>query len=84
MRKFMAIALAAALALVLAGCTRGIEHTDERQFEDGRFVSDSNISGYVVTDTETGVQYLYVGRGYGGGMTVLVDADGKPIVKEER
>ena len=34
----------------------------------------------VLVDRETGVNYLYTARGYSGGLTVLVDADGKPIV----
>ena len=33
-------------------------------------------------DTETGVQYIYHSQGYGGGMTVLVDEDGKPLIKK--
>ena len=31
-------------------------------------------------DKETGVNYLYRSAGYGGGMTVLLDRDGKPVV----
>ena len=31
-------------------------------------------------DTETGVNYLYHASGYAGGLTVLLDKDGKPIV----
>ena len=31
-------------------------------------------------DTETGVNYLYHSSGYGGGITPLLDAHGKPIV----
>lgn len=31
-------------------------------------------------DTETGVNYFYHDTGSSGGMTVLLDADGKPIV----
>ena len=31
-------------------------------------------------DKETGVNYLYHASGYSGGLTVLVDAEGKPIV----
>ena len=38
------------------------------------------VSTYVLADRETGVNYLYANGGYGGGLTVLVDADGKPIV----
>lgn len=31
-------------------------------------------------DRETGVNYVYRQQGYGGGFTVLVDKDGKPVV----
>ena len=34
----------------------------------------------VIVDKETGVNYLYVHRGYGGGLTPLLDSSGKPIV----
>ncbi|MDL2252523.1 DUF6440 family protein [Ruminococcaceae bacterium OttesenSCG-928-I18] len=34
----------------------------------------------VIVDSQTGVQYLYVWDGYGGGLTVLVDKDGKPLL----
>lgn len=37
----------------------------------------------VIVDKETGVNYLYVGRGYCGGLTPLIDADGKPIVTKD-
>ena len=34
----------------------------------------------VLVDRETGVNYLWTASGYAGGLTVLVDAEGKPIV----
>jgi hypothetical protein len=34
----------------------------------------------VLVDRETGVNYLWTQGGYAGGLTVLVDAEGKPIV----
>ncbi len=34
----------------------------------------------IIVDTETGVQYLYVYSGYGGGVTPLLDRDGKPLL----
>ena len=34
----------------------------------------------VLVDRTTGVNYLWVSSGYGGGLTILVDAEGKPIV----
>ena len=34
----------------------------------------------IIRDTVTGVLYLQLVNGYGGGLTPLLDADGKPIV----
>ena len=34
----------------------------------------------VIIDTETGVNYLFVQEGYAGGLTPLLDKNGKPIV----
>ena len=34
----------------------------------------------LLLDTETGVQYLFYKSGYAGGLTPLLDADGKPII----
>ena len=34
----------------------------------------------VLVDRKTGVNYLWTASGYAGGLTVLVDAEGKPIV----
>ena len=31
-------------------------------------------------DRDTGVNYLFHKDGYGGGLTVLLDKDGKPVV----
>ena len=37
----------------------------------------------VVVDKETGVNYLFFSRGYGGGLTPLLDSDGKPIITKD-
>ncbi len=34
----------------------------------------------IVVDSQTGVQYLFVFWGNAGGMTTLVDPDGKPLL----
>lgn len=34
----------------------------------------------VWVDTQTGVNYLYHSAGYSGGLTPLLDRDGKPVV----
>ena len=45
--------------------------------DNGGF-SESNMAIYV--DRQTGVNYLFAHSGYSGGLTVLVDAQGKPII----
>lgn len=35
----------------------------------------------VIVDTETGVQYLMMTEGYAGGLTPLLDRDGKPLLR---
>jgi hypothetical protein len=44
--------------------------------ESEGFIKETRI----IVDTVTGVNYLFVTRGYGGGLTPLLDANGKPIV----
>ena len=34
----------------------------------------------IYVDTETSVQYLFAQSGYAGGLTVLVDQEGKPLL----
>ncbi|MCQ2433635.1 MAG: DUF6440 family protein [Oscillospiraceae bacterium] len=34
----------------------------------------------IIVDKATGVNYLFVKNGYGAGLTVLVDAEGKPVI----
>ena len=45
---------------------------------DSGGLSDSRMDIYV--DKKTGVNYLFAQSGYAGGLCVLVDRDGKPIV----
>lgn len=71
-------------ALSCAGCTSPNEGKEAFDRQD-RFTfvpSEAWASFIVITDNETGVQYLYASRGYGGGLTVLVDETGKPLVKK--
>ena len=45
---------------------------------DSGGMSDNYMAIYV--DRKTGVNYLFSASGYAGGLCVLVDRDGKPIV----
>lgn len=53
--------------------------------ETDRFVKVLAGNGFVTSseiwvDTQTGVEYLYHASGNSGGLTVLVDAEGKPLL----
>lgn len=54
----------------------GKEKRFERIYNQSGFVSDVSIW----VDRETGVHYLFTYSGNAGGLTVLLDAEGKPVV----
>lgn len=49
-------------------------------FKEGTLTKSMEI----LLDTETGVNYLYVGAGYGMGITPLLGPDGKVVVSSQR
>lgn len=69
-----------AVLLLLAGCSAPAAAAPEEPESSPRFIvehseSHGSLTHYViVTDTETGVQYLYVKSGNSGGLTVLQPA----------
>ena len=51
--------------------------------KEERFIrvhSENFSSETILVDKQTGVNYLFVQSGYAGGLTVLLKADGTPIV----
>ncbi|MBE6920913.1 MAG: xylan 1,4-beta-xylosidase [Ruminococcaceae bacterium] len=46
-----------------------------RTWSDGAFGSNE-----IWVDRQTGVNYLFHASGYAGGMCVLVDREGKPVI----
>lgn len=53
--------------------------------KDNRFekvYSQSTLSGatQIWVDKETGVNYIFHASGYAGGMTPLLDREGKPVI----
>ncbi len=50
----------------------------KKRFE--KVYSQGGGSVEIWIDKETGVNYLFHASGYAGGMTVLLDKDGKPVI----
>ena len=55
---------------------------DSFSSSEGRMkTKDGSSANYTIfTDSETGVQYLWITGYYKGGLTVMVDKDGKPLI----
>ena len=51
----------------------------EKRFENV-YKQGAAPSIQILVDKETGVNYLYVQSGYSGGLTVLLDENGKPVI----
>lgn len=52
---------------------------DNKRFETVYKQISINKSIRIIKDKETGVCYLFTKSGYGGGLTVLLDSNGKPV-----
>ncbi len=50
----------------------------DKRFE--KVYSQSMGAMEIWVDKETGINYLFHQSGYAGGMTVLLDKDGKPVI----
>ena len=46
--------------------------------KDGNGFSGPEVS--IIVDKKTGVNYLFAASGYAGGLTVLLNRDGSPVV----
>lgn len=75
------------LILALIGCTA--VSTQAKATSDTRFkvINAENDGAYttataILVDNETGVMYLFARSGYGGGLTVMLDETGAPLIWE--
>lgn len=90
MRKLAIAAICAALALALTGCSYAnvaVDKTDDSIDIITRIMADSDGVRYsILTDEETGVQYLMVWHKdkYGITITPLLNADGTPYAEVEQ
>ena len=52
----------------------------DQRFEKVYSQGSLTVTTEIWVDKQTGVNYLFVNSGYAGGMTVLLGADGKPVI----
>lgn len=85
-RKVIGVIIAALLlTTMLAGCGRNDSLTSDTITERFFYIEDTNSGlsyNSIIVDRETGVMYLFHGSGYKGGLTIMVNPDGSPLVYE--
>ncbi|HBB44559.1 MAG TPA: hypothetical protein DCZ34_00335 [Clostridiales bacterium] len=55
------------------------ENRFEVVYKDGSYFKNSGVR-QILVDTKTGVNYLVWSSGYAGGITPLLDSDGKVVI----
>lgn len=82
--RFLTVCLA---SILLVCCLSSCETAEEAKIDDDRIAiakieAERGTYRIVFVDKETGVMYLFAKDGYGGGLTVMVDENGKPLIWE--
>jgi hypothetical protein len=77
MKYIRVLIISLILLFCLAGCTDSVAETEER-FKQAY----CDYSWEVIYDTKTKVMYLHDNVYKDGGLTVLVDSEGKPLLYE--
>ena len=77
MRKKLITAIITA-ALLIAGCS---DTANVSAGQEDTMVQVGSGQNYLIyADKDTGVMYLYMGCGAGGGLTAMLNADGTPKI----
>ena len=76
------LAIMLVLAISLSGCSG--RNSNAEYENNGRFRKIyADFSNGIYVDSETNVMYYWHTGGYSGGLTVMVDENGKPLIWEE-
>lgn len=76
------LAIMLALAISLSGCSGGNFNTEyENDENNGRFRKVyTEYPNTIYVDSETNVMYFWHCGGYSGGLTVMVNENGQPLI----
>lgn len=80
MKKLISLVLALVLIFALAGCTGA---SSDNETTSDRFVRVySEYSSCIYVDSETNVMYFWHSGCYSGGLSVMLDENGDPLLWE--
>lgn len=80
-KKFICLLLSMLCVFAFVGCG---EYTEPETIEQEKMTEFMEIycegTKWILVHKETKVMYLFVKSGYGGGLTVMVDENGNPLL----
>ena len=79
MKKIVCLGLVLMIIFAFIGCTE----TDNTETTDRFIEVYSDSTNRIFVDTETNVLYFWHYGGYSGGLSVMVDENGKPLLWEK-
>lgn len=79
MKKIVCLGLVLMIIFAFIGCTK----TDNTETADRFIVVYSDLSNAIYADKETNVLYFWHLDGYAGGLSVMLDENGKPLLWEK-
>lgn len=80
MKKLISLVLALILIFALVGCTGA---SSENETTSDRFIKVySEYSNCIYVDSETNVMYFWHSGVYSGGLSVMLDENGDPLLWE--
>ena len=76
MKKASVLLMVSMLIVLLCSCSS--EQPQSRTYDSMYDITEIKSNSWVYVDTETNVMYWYSGHGYGGGLSIMLNADGSP------
>lgn len=75
MKKVVIVLMTLFILVIVSGC----KQQESELYKPGVKVLECNYTQAIIIDKETGVQYLFIDRSKGCGLTVRLNSDGKPM-----
>ena len=76
MKKASVLLMVSMLIVLLCSCSS--EQPQSRTYDSMYDITEIKSNSWVYVDTETNVMYWYSGHSYGGGLSIMLNADGSP------
>lgn len=86
MKKRIMVLITSLLIICLLMCSCSAERTpipEEKKFDTMYDLTELSSRNWVYVDPENNVMYCYIGHGYGGGLTAMLNKDATPKLYNE-